>query len=200
VGGPSRTLPVCFATLLVLLRAVVSRSPSLSRLAGAVVLRFSNFEGATAVPTHKRKRSRGASKVASQTRAERSRRGSGGAGSQLMVARWRSITAMRAFRILRTQRTFWGVAPATTASGYEGFCILLLFFKHLLAPSGLLENRPSFSKSLLAKRHRWAWRGRPEPALAPRTTRGGHSALRLDGIAQLWVNRGRGGLGVNGTN
>jgi hypothetical protein len=103
--GPYR---VCFATLLVLLRAVVSRSPSLSRLAGAVVLRFSNFEGATAVPTHKRKRSRGASKVASQTRAERSRRGSGGAGSQLMVARWRSITAMRAFRILRDTAYFLG--------------------------------------------------------------------------------------------
>jgi hypothetical protein len=45
-----------------------------------------------------------------------------------------------------TQRTFWGVAPSTTASGYEVFCKLLLFIKHLLAPSGLLENRPSFPK------------------------------------------------------
>jgi hypothetical protein len=30
-------------------------------------------------------------------------RGSGGAGLQLMVARWRSITAMRAFRMLRIE-------------------------------------------------------------------------------------------------
>lgn len=90
---------------MVLLRAVFSRVTkpfafSSCRSSRSLILQL---RGRRSCSDHKRKRSRGASKVASQTRAARSRRGSGGAGLQLMVARWRSITTMSAFRILRIE-------------------------------------------------------------------------------------------------